>query len=68
MELVVSLSSEVRVLKKPGGGKNMHSVFERFFPVPMCILRPNRAKWSDRRVIPLTMSVLDSKTNEPPST
>ena len=30
MELLRSLSGEVRVLNKPGGGKNMHSVFRDF--------------------------------------
>ena len=37
--------------KKPGGGKKMHSVFDAFFPRPMCISSPNLTKWlwiSDR--------------------
>ena len=33
MELVGSLSGEVRVLKKTGGEKKLHSVFEFFFCV-----------------------------------
>ena len=65
MELVGSLRGEVCVLKKPGGGKNMHSFFEGFSPVPMFILRPNRSKWLERRVINLLISVLDSNTNSP---
>ena len=48
--LVGSVVGELRVLKKPGDGKNMYSVFEGFFPVPMCILRPNQVKWLERRV------------------
>ena len=35
VELAGSVSGKVRVLKKPGGGKKMHSVFERIFSVPM---------------------------------
>ena len=45
MDLVGSVISEVSVLKKPGGRKKMHTVFEGFIPVPMCISRPNRAKY-----------------------
>ena len=41
----------------------MHSLFERFLPVQMCILRPNQANWSERRVVPIFMSVLDSNKN-----
>ena len=63
-----SLIGSVCALKKPGDRKNMNSVFKGFFSVPMCISRPNRAKWLDRRVIPLLMSVLDSKTKDPSST
>ena len=63
-----SVGGEVRVLKKPGGGKKMHSVFEVFFPVPMCILRTNQAKWSERRVIHISVLVLDSNMNTPSST
>ena len=67
VEVVREVSGSVRVLKKPGGGENTHSVLE-VFNVLMCILRPNRAKWSEMRVIPFSMSVLDSKTNAPSST
>ena len=42
MELVRSLVGGVQVLKEPGGGKNMHSVFEGFFTVTMRISRPKR--------------------------
>ena len=63
------MSDSVLVLKKPGGGENTHSVFEEFFFVPMCISSPNQAKWSERRVIHLSMPVLDSKKiNAPLST
>ena len=61
------VSNIVSVLKKPGGGENRHSVFDRVFFVPMCISSPNRAKWSERRVIPFSRSVLYSKTNAPSS-
>ena len=37
-----SVSGEVCVLKKLGGRKNMHSVFEGFFTVTMRISRPKR--------------------------
>ena len=63
-----SVISEVNVLKKPGGKKNMHSVFEGFSPVPMCISRPNQATGLERKVINISVSVLDSNTNAPPST
>ena len=46
----------------------MHSVFERLSSVPMYILRTKREKWLERRVILLSVSVLDSKTNVPSST
>ena len=36
-----------------------------FFFVPIFILRPNWAKWLERRVINFSMSVLDSKANSP---
>ena len=62
------MSGIVCVLKKPGGGENTHSVFDGVFSVPMCISSPKREKWSERRVIPFSMSVLDSKTNAPSST
>ena len=62
-ELVGSVMGEVHVLKKTGGGNNMHSVSEGFFPVTMCISRPNQAKWLERKAIPLPVSVLDSNTN-----
>ena len=65
VELVRSVSGNVRATKKPVGGNNMNSVFKRFFPMPICISRPNRAKWWERRVIPFSMSVLDSKKNAP---
>ena len=68
VEVVREVSGIVRVVKKPGGGENMLSVFDGFFPVPMCISNPNWAKWSERRVTPFLMSVLDSKTNAPSST
>ena len=58
MGLVVSVGGEVCVMNKPGCGKKMHSVFEGVFPVPVCISRPNRAKWSEGRLIPLIMLVL----------
>ena len=61
------MSGSVCVLMNLGGGVNMHSVFE-VFSVPMCISRLNKVKWSERRVIPLLISVLDSKTNAPSST
>jgi hypothetical protein len=36
-------------VKKPGGGKKMHSVLEGVFTpfviVPICISSPNRAMW-----------------------
>ena len=51
VQLLGSVSSKVRMLKNPGDGKKMHSVFEGFFPVSMCILRPNQEKWSERRAI-----------------
>ena len=38
-------------LKKPGGGKKMHSVFDALLPWPLCISSPNLTKWlwiSDR--------------------
>ena len=50
VEVVREVSGIVRVVKKPGGGENMLSVFDGFFPVPMCISNPNWAKWSERRV------------------
>ena len=68
MELVRSVCSEVYVLKKPGGGKNIHSVFEGVLYVPMFILSPNEAKRSERRVINISMLVSDSKTNTQSST
>ena len=68
VELVESLSVEVCVMKKPGCGKKMNSVLKYFFPVPMCISRPNQAKWLERRVVPLAMSALDSKTRVMSST
>ena len=68
VEVVREVSGIVRVLKKPGGGENTHSVFDVFFPDPMCISSLNQEKWLERRVIPFLMSVLDSKTNTPSST
>ena len=32
-----SVGGGLRLLDKPGGVNNMHSVFEGLFPVPMCI-------------------------------
>ena len=61
MELVGSVSGKFCALNKPGGGKKMHSVFEGWVPVSMCILRSNRAKWLENRVSPFLMSVLDSQ-------
>ena len=55
------VSGSVCVLKKPGGRKNKHSVFEGNFSVIMCISRSNQEKWPERRVIPFSMLVLDSK-------
>ena len=40
-----------------GPGKYAFS-FRGFFSMPMCISRPNRAKWSERRVIPFLVLVL----------
>ena len=51
VEVCREVSSSVCVLKKPGGGKNTHSVFVDFSFVPICISSPNRAKWSVRRVL-----------------
>ena len=68
MELVGSVGIGLRALNKHGGGKKIQSVFEGYFPVPICITRPNWGKWLERRVIPLSKSVLDSKTNVPSST
>ena len=68
MESVGSVRVKVCVLNNPGIRKKMHSVFEGFFFVPMCILRPNQTKWLDRRVIHFSVLVLDSKTNVPSST
>ena len=45
MELVSSVGGGVGVLKKPGVGKNINSVFEDFFPVSMFISSPNRANF-----------------------
>ena len=56
------------VLNKPVGGKKMNLVFEGVFPMPMCISRPNRAKWLERMMIPILMSFLDSKKSSPPYT
>ena len=58
VEVVIEMSGSICVLKKPEGGENTHSVLE-VFSVPMCISRPNQEKWSERRVIPFLMSVLD---------
>ena len=68
VEVMREVSGSVCVLKKPGRGKNTHSVFDVFLPVPMCISSPKRSKWPERRVIHFLMSVLDSKTNAPSST
>ena len=65
VKVVGSLSGEVHMLKKPGGRKKIYSVFEGFPPLIMCSPRPNRVKWSERRVIPLLMPVLYTKTNTP---
>ena len=61
MNLVRSVISSAHELKKYWGRKNMHSVLEEFVSVPMCISRPNQATWSERRMITLSMSVLDLK-------
>ena len=68
MEVVIEVRGSVRVLKKPGGGENTNSFFDDFPSVPICISSPNRAKWSVRRVVPFSVSVMDSKTNAPSST
>ena len=68
VEVVREVSGIVLVLKKPGGGENTHSVFDVFFPVTMYSSSPNRAKWSERRLIHFSMSVLDSKANATSST
>ena len=68
MELVRSLVGSVSALKKTEGGKNTNLFFKGFLSVPMCISRPNREKWSESRVTPLLMFVMDSKTNAPSST
>ena len=59
VEVVIGVSGIVDVLKKPGGGENTHSVFDVFFPVPVCVSIATRERWSERRVIPFSMSVLD---------
>ena len=41
VEVVREVSGSVRVLKKPGGGVNTHSVFEGVFFVPIFISSPN---------------------------
>ena len=41
-----SLSGSVSALKKSGGGKNTHLVFEVFVSVPMCISRTIQENWS----------------------
>ena len=46
------MSGSVSVLKKPGGGKNTHSIFDGFSSVPICISSPNREKLLVRRVVP----------------
>ena len=56
-----SVRSSAHELKKYWGRKNMNSVLEGFVSVPMCISRPNQATWSERRMITLSMSVLDLK-------
>ena len=68
VEVVIEVGGSVRVLKKPGGGENTYLFFEVFFYLPMCISSPNRAKWSERRVITFSISVLNSKTNVSSST
>ena len=68
VEVLIGVSGSVRVLKKPGGGKNTHSFFNDVFSVSICISSPNREKWSVRRVVPFSVSVLDSNTNAPSST
>ena len=60
-ELVGSVGGGVRALNKLGGRKKMHSVFEGLFPVPIFISRQNWEKWLEKRVINLSISVLDSK-------
>ena len=56
---MIEVSGIVRVLKKPGDGKNTHSVFDGFPPFPMCISSTNQEKWLERRVIHFLMSILD---------
>ena len=68
MKLVVSVSGEVRVLKKYGCGKKTNSVFEGFFPLKMYISMSNQVKWSERRVVTLSMLFLDSNKNSTSST
>ena len=68
VKVLRELSGSVCLLKKPGGRKNTHTVFDNFPSVPICISSPNREKWSVRRVVPFLVSVLDSKTNAPLST
>ena len=68
VDVVRDVRGVVCVLKKPGGRKNTHSVFDGFPPVPMCISSPNQANWPERRVIPYLMPVLDSNKNAPSST
>ena len=62
-----SVSGEVCVLKKLGGRKNMHSVFEGFL-LFQCVFRGQTKQSLERRVIPIWMSVLVSNTNAPSST
>ena len=66
--VVRDFRGSVRVSKNHGSGKNTHSVFEEGGFVPMYISSPKQEKWLERRVIPFSISVLDSKTNVPLST
>ena len=62
-----SVGGGVCVLKKPVVRNNIHSVWGDF-SVSMFISRPKRAKWLERRLIPLYILVLNSKTNATLST
>ena len=54
-------------LKKPGGGKKMHSVFDAFSFFPICISSPKSLKRELIRLTPLIRSSRDLKIKAPSS-
>ena len=54
-------------LKKPGGGKKIHKVFDAFPFRPMCISSPNFLKVSLINLIPLIRSFRELKMKNAPS-